>query len=153
MRFMNDMERLLGKSGELPLLIGKTIEKIYIGNDDCSLQFVTNEGVINWETEGGYSNYVWFEHLDDLDALIGGTVIEVDGDRYGEWKDISDEDEHGEVLEQAFLKIKTNKGVCTIEVRNSHNGFYGGRVNEELSEYYKEYFEYDPSWKELKEEF
>ncbi|WP_017154144.1 DUF7448 domain-containing protein [Bacillus bingmayongensis] len=152
MRFMNDIERLLGKPGDIHMLVGKTIEKIYIGNGDWSLRFVINDGVIEWNTEGGCSNNVWFEHLDDIDALLGGTVIEVEGDRWGEWIDITTKDAE-EALEQAFWKIKTNKGVCTIEVRNSHNGFYGGRIVEKLSEQSKEYFENDIDWKEVKEEF
>ncbi|MDZ5480356.1 hypothetical protein FC683_01235 [Bacillus cereus] len=152
MRIMNDIERLLGTPGELNLLIGKIIEKVYIGNDDWSLRFVTNDGVIEWNTEGGCSNSVWFEHLDDLDVLIDATVIEIVGDRWGEWEDITQKDDE-ELVEQAFWKIKTNKGVCTIEVRNSHNGFYGGRVIEKMSIHTEEYFEIDTDWKEVTEEF
>ncbi|AJI08562.1 hypothetical protein AK40_6171 (plasmid) [Bacillus cereus 03BB108] len=151
--FMNGIQKLLGESGELVLLVGKTIEKVFIGEDNWSLRFITDNGVIEWNTENDCCNEVWFEHMDDLEALVGATVIEVEGDRWGEWEDISEEDESDEVLEQAFWKIKTNKGVCTIEVRNSHNGYYGGRVNEELSECGREDFENHDDWKKVTEEF
>ncbi|MGG3758204.1 hypothetical protein ABET26_21730 [Bacillus anthracis] len=150
---MNGIRQLLGEQGEFTLLVGKTIEKVFIGNDKWSLRFITNDGIVEWNTENECCNEVWFEHLDDLDALVGATVIEVEGDRWGDWNDISEEDEYGEVLEQSFLKIKTHNGVCTVEVRNSHNGYYGGSVNEKLSEYEKEIFEDDDKWKEVTEEF
>ena len=150
---INGIQQLLGEPGEFTLLVGKTIEKIFVGNGYWSLRFITNDGIVEWDTENDCCNEVWFEHLDDLDALIGATVFEVEGDRWGDWEDISEEDEYGEVLERAFWKIKTNKGVCTIEVRNSHNGHYGGRVIEGLSEHEKEIFEGKDEWKEVTEEF
>lgn len=152
MRFFNALERALGEPGKLNLLVGKTIEKIYIGNGDWSLRFITNNGVVEWDTEGGCSNSVWFEHIDDLEVLIGGVVTEIEGDRWGEWTDITTE-ESEEILEQSFWKIKTNKGTCTIEVRNAHNGFYGGRIIEKESSHSEDYFETHEEWEELQEEF
>ncbi|PEO25837.1 DUF7448 domain-containing protein [Bacillus wiedmannii] len=150
---INGINQLLGESGDFTLLVGKTIEKVFVGNDKWSLRFVTNDGVVEWDTENDCCNEVWFEHLDDLDALTGATVFEVEDDGSGDWEDISEEDEYGDVLERAFWKIKTNQGVCTIEVRNSHNGYYGGRVNETSSEHEREFFEDDDKWKEVTEEF
>ncbi|MDA2448533.1 hypothetical protein PDN63_08570 [Bacillus cereus] len=150
---INGINQLLGESRDFTLLVGKRIEQVFVGNEYWSLRFVTNDGVVEWDTENDCCNEVWFEHLDDLDALIGATVIEVEDDGYGDWEDISEEDECGEVLERAFWKIKTNQGVCTIEVRNSHNGYYGGRVNESSSEHEREVFEDDDNWKEVTEEF
>ncbi|MDF9507410.1 hypothetical protein P5808_30105 [Bacillus cereus] len=113
---INRIQQLLGEPGEFKLLAEKTIQKVFVGNDNWSLRFMTNDGVVEWNTENDCCNEVWFEHSDSSDALINANVIEVDGDHWGDWEDISEEDGYGEVLERAFWKIKTNKGVCVIEV-------------------------------------
>ena len=42
-------------------------------------------------------------------------------------KDRSDVDGH-EVVSDGFWTIKTDRGFIDLEVRNSHNGYYGGSV-------------------------
>lgn len=57
---------------------------------------------------------------DDLPYYVGSVLMDAD---------IADapsiEDEYGE-HEVQFLKVKTSKGVFTIESHNEHNGYYGG---------------------------
>ena len=38
------------------------------------------------------------------------------------------EDEDYEVIQDGFWTIHTSRGYIDIEVRNSHNGYYGGSV-------------------------
>jgi hypothetical protein len=45
--------------------------------------------------------------------------------------DVVNEDEESyEVIEDGFFTIKTDRGYIDLEVRNEHNGYYGGHVGE-----------------------
>jgi hypothetical protein len=83
---------------------------------------------------------VWFNHINGLDILgegnsfdmlRGAVVLAVEDKGWGENRD--DEDGY-EVVQDGFWTLRTDRGYIDIEVRNSHNGYYGGRVsyNEEV---------------------
>jgi hypothetical protein len=104
-------------------LIGKTVYAVYKNEDGTILMFETDSGDLAFITEPDCCNSVWFEHLDNVSAFDGAQVLDVD---HVNGEEIYTND--WEVLENWFIKIKTTKGYCTIEVRNSHNGYYGGSV-------------------------
>jgi hypothetical protein len=77
---------------------------------------------------------VWFNHVNGVDILgkgnsfdllRGATVLEV------EEKDFERQDEHDEYecVDDAFITIRTDRGYIDLEVRNSHNGYYGGSIS------------------------
>lgn len=106
-------------------LIGKTIQQVLIDEEKYVLVFKTNDGDYIYATYGDCCNDVWFNHIDGVDALIGGTVIDVD---QSSWEEAEATRDYCDEI--AFWTIKTNKGYSKIEVRNSHNGYYGGYVCE-----------------------
>ncbi|MGR6009820.1 hypothetical protein ACT7CZ_24785 [Bacillus cereus] len=55
---INRIQRLLGEPGEFKLLAEKTIQKVFGGNDNWSLRFMTNDGVVEWNTENDCCNEV-----------------------------------------------------------------------------------------------
>jgi hypothetical protein len=60
---------------------------------------------------------------DDLSAFIGAALREVelrDGPK--------SRGEDGDVHEQQFLVVMTDRGAFTIANHNDHNGYYGGFV-------------------------
>jgi hypothetical protein len=61
-----------------------------------------------------------------FDLLRGVEVLAVEAKGWDENR--SDEDGY-EVVQDAFWTIRTNRGYIDIEVRNSHNGYYGGSVS------------------------
>lgn len=67
------------------------------------------------------------ESLDTPQLLVGGTVTAVE-DLDMPNLDTGDEDKY-DVTMYYGCKIKTTKGDCVIDYRNSSNGYYGGRLS------------------------
>ncbi len=105
-------------------LIGQKIVALIMPNNQ-ELHFVTENGrVFAFCTEADCCNFVWFEHLNGVTFLLNGVVQSSEAKN---WNELG-EDDSGNYLEQGFWTIKTNKGDFDIEVRNAHNGYYGGIV-------------------------
>ena len=119
-------------------LIGKRINGIFLGNDAWTLVFRTIEGeYFRYNTGNDCCNSVWVNHITGVDAvgkgnsfdlLRGALVIGAEDKGWGE--DRNDEDGY-EVVQDGFWTIRTDRGYIDIEVRNSHNGYYGGSFDED----------------------
>jgi hypothetical protein len=117
-------------------LLGQRINGLLIGNDGWTLVFRTIQGrYIRFDTENDCCNSVWFNHISGLgavgdgnvfDILRGAEVLAVEDKGWGENR--SDEEGY-EVIQDGFWTIRTDRGYIDIEVRNSHNGYYGGSVS------------------------
>ena len=117
-------------------LVGERINGVFLGNDDWTLMFRTVRGeFLRYDTSNDCCNSVWFNHINGLsilgegnsfDLLRGALVLSVEDKGWGDNR--SDEDGY-EVVQDAFWTIKTDRGYIDIEVRNSHNGYYGGSVS------------------------
>jgi hypothetical protein len=62
----------------------------------------------------------WIEHIDFPEVLQDAELLELEEITGGNV--VLDEDTE---LQTYFLKIRTSKGYCTIDFRNSSNGYYG----------------------------
>lgn len=103
-------------------------EELHITCDDGTVVRVVDDGQICCE-------YRYITCDDDLDCLIGGTLIDIMEKEVAIGEDEYHENE--EYHEIAFVEIQTTKGCATIATHNEHNGYYGGfslrvYVNEEL---------------------
>ena len=116
-------------------LVGQRINGIFLGNDSWALLIRTIDGKFHrYDTQNDCCNSVWFNHLNGVtilgegnsfDLLRGAVVTGVEDKGWGENRS----DEQGyEVVQDGFWTIKTDRGYIDIEVRNSHNGYYGGSV-------------------------
>lgn len=103
-------------------LVGKTVKAVYKSGDEV-LMFETDQGDIAYITEADCCNSVWFNHFDNVEAFNDAKVISFEPCG---WLNVAEDD--WSVTELCFLKFVTTKGLCTIEIRNSHNGFYGGYI-------------------------
>ena len=123
------------------VLVGKRINGLLLGNDAWTLvvRDVTGQHY-RFDTANDCCNSVWFNHIngvdilgegDVFDLLRGAEVLSVEAKGWGENRD--DEAGH-DVVQDGFWTLRTDRGYIDIEVRNSHNGYYGGRVdyNEEV---------------------
>ena len=117
------------------VLRGERINGIFLGNDNWALVFRTVNGkYFRFDTQNDCCNSVWFNHINgatilgegnSFDLLRGALVTEVEDKGWGENRS----DEQGyEVVQDAFWTIKTDRGYIDLEVRNSHNGYYGGSI-------------------------
>jgi len=118
-------------------LIGRRINGIFLGNDAWTVVFRTTEGeYFRYDTGNDCCNSVWFNHINGVDAvgrgnsfdlLRGAMVLSVEDK---DWVR-QDNDNAYEVIEDVCFTLRTDRGYIDIEVRNSHNGYYGGRVTED----------------------
>ncbi|HET8688280.1 MAG TPA: hypothetical protein VFM18_16850 [Methanosarcina sp.] len=116
-------------------LIGKRINAAFIGNDSWTLVFRTVEGhFYRYDTRNDCCNSVWVNHIAGLDAigegednsfdLLRGALVLSAEDKG--WTDNRYDESGCEAVQDGFYTIKTDRGYIDIEVRNSHNGYYGG---------------------------
>jgi len=115
-------------------LVGQRINGIFLGNDSWALVVRTIDGKFHrYDTENDCCNSVWFNHINGVtilgegnsfDLLRGALVTETEDKGWGE----NHSEEGYEVVQDGFWTIKTDRGYIDIEVRNSHNGYYGGSV-------------------------
>lgn len=105
-------------------IVGKQVLGVAKGEGDWELAFVTNEGAYVYHAYGDCCNYVWFNHVDAPEVFLNATVTELDSHGF----EVLEESDWS-VLEHWFIKVKTTLGYCNIELRNDHNGYYGGYVD------------------------
>jgi hypothetical protein len=114
-------------------LIGKRINGIFVANAAWTLAFRTTDGKFyRYDTSNDCCNSVWVNHLtgvetvgkgDSFDLIKGALVI---GAEDKGWTENRSDEEGYEVIQDGFWTLKTDRGYIDIEVRNSHNGYYGG---------------------------
>ena len=121
---------------EFNVLLGKRINGLLIGNDGWSLVFRDINGRhYCFNTENDCCNSVWFNHITGVNCVGEGNVFDllrgalvVRTEDKG-WNDNRDAEDGYEVIQDGFWTIHTDRGYIDIEVRNSHNGYYGGSVS------------------------
>jgi len=117
------------------ILRGERINGMSLGDDGWALVFSTVTGKhFHFKTTNDCCNSVWFNHITGVDILGKGNSFDllrgalVNQVEEKGWNDNREGDEDYDVVQEAFWTIHTDRGYIDIEVRNSHNGYYGGRV-------------------------
>lgn len=114
-------------------LVGQRINGMFLGNDGWTLLFRTIDGKYHrYDTSNDCCNSVWVNHITGVNILGEGNsfdllkgVLITGAEDKGWSEDRTDIDEY-EVVQDAFWTLHTDRGYIDIEVRNSHNGYYGG---------------------------
>ena len=119
-------------------LVGKRINGIFLGNDSWTVVFRTTDGeYFRYNTGNDCCNSVWVNHITGVDAvgkgnsfdlLRGALVLGAEDKEWTEnrgWTE-ADGGSYGEVIQDGFYTIMTDRGYIDVEVRNDHNGYYGG---------------------------
>lgn len=119
-------------------LIGKRINAVFLARGNWTLVFRTTDGKFyRYDTSNDCCNSVWVNHISGLNILGNGDCFDllrgvlVTGSEDKEWTDSrawtkADGGEGGDVIEDGFYSLHTDRGYIDIEVRNDHNGYYGG---------------------------
>ena len=121
---------------EFNVLVGKRINGLFIGDDAWALVFRDINGRhYCFRTENDCCNTVWFNHVNGVETVLGeGNVFDilrgamVTGVEAKGWTDDRTDDDGYDVIQDGFWTIATDRGYIDLEVRNSHNGYYGGSV-------------------------
>ena len=121
---------------EFNVLVGKRINGLFIGDDAWALVFRDINGRhYCFRTENDCCNTVWFNHVNGVATVLGeGNVFDilrgamVTGVEAKGWTDDRSDEDGWDVIQDGFWTIATDRGYIDLEVRNSHNGYYGGSV-------------------------
>ena len=121
---------------EFNVLVGKRINGLFIGDSAWALVFRDINGRhYCFRTENDCCNTVWFNHVNGVETVLGEgnvfdilrgalvTAVESKG-----WTDDRTDEDGYDVIQDGFWTIATDRGYIDLEVRNSHNGYYGGSV-------------------------
>ena len=121
---------------EFNVLVGKRINGLFIGDDNWSLVFRDINGRhYCFRTQNDCCNTVWFNHVNGVETVLGeGNLFDilrgamVTGVESKGWTDDRSDEDGYDVVQDGFWTIATDRGYIDLEVRNSHNGYYGGSV-------------------------
>ena len=139
--------------------MGEKVKAIWISRCSRKLVFLDDVGhPIMYETENDCCNDVWFNAIQGLDALKRHEVFSVEACG---WRDMEALSTDGDVVTLCWWKLKTPDGICSIEVRNTHNGYYGGKIRRmDWGEMEKEWPNWrnssdpaPPGWERIKDDF
>ena len=121
---------------EFNVLVGKRINGLFIGDSAWALVFRDINGRhYCFRTKNDCCNTVWFNHVNGVETVLGEgnlfdilrgamvTAVESKG-----WTDDRTDEDGYDVIQDGFWTIATDRGYIDLEVRNSHNGYYGGSV-------------------------
>jgi hypothetical protein len=126
----------------LKRLVGRRINGIFLNGDNTRVVFRTIEDErIGFYVYGDCCNTVYINHFEGADVvgegntfdlLRGALVTEVEEK---EWVTIDDSEQDedswvDECVEDGFFTIRTDRGYIDFEVRNEHNGYYSGHIDE-----------------------
>lgn len=83
----------------------------------------TDKGVFILSPYGDCCAHCYVEAVEGTEALQGATILRVEDLQVPQPPQSND---CYDILEAWGHRIVTDKGICTIEMRVSHNGYYGG---------------------------
>jgi hypothetical protein len=115
------------------ILVGKDILSVWLARDNQAIKFVCSGGAeIFARTDGDCCSQSWIEGIDDPSVLRGTVISAEDVDM----PELDYDHEEHECLRFYGFRIRTTRGVCTIDYRNSSNGYYGGSLEWPDDEYF-----------------
>lgn len=112
---------------EMQELVGRTINRVFVSEDEEFLKFETDVGLITFHACGDCCSESWFADILGIDALLDGKVRSVDEIPLPNYN-LNDGRCRQDVDEVYGYCIRTNHGSAVIAFRNSSNGYYGGSV-------------------------
>lgn len=108
---------------DFDVLIGHTVEAVYVNEDKTALAFLTEVGPLVFVAYGDCCSSTWVEHV-TLDFKRG----EVTQITYPEMPD-DPNDDRDEVVSCYGANINIGyRGTIAVEYRNGSNGYYGGNM-------------------------
>jgi hypothetical protein len=110
-------------------IAGKKIDKVTINSDQTAIKIYTGNEVIMLRAIGDCCSHSWFNHIQFVSNLTGSTITKL---KENPELETEHSDSDSECIRVYSHTIFTDKGVCTFELRNSSNGYYGGYVDVDI---------------------
>jgi hypothetical protein len=105
-------------------LAGRELRSAYTLDGGHKLHLITDEGAFVYESEGDCCAHAWVESVNAI-AELPATIMGVESGN----AETEEEGDYGDVLDICFYSIRTTRGHVDVELRISHNGYYGGWLN------------------------
>jgi hypothetical protein len=141
---MGDFFRNGGRMQGNPL-VGTRVVSVFLTSDKKAIKFHldTDEDIIAY-AEGDCCSVTWIENVENVEALIDRVVLTAENiDMPRESKETD-----GELTQFYGFKIETANGTCTLDYRNSSNGYYGGSLSWPGYHYYAGVYDQNASTNE-----
>jgi len=106
-------------------LVGRRIVATTYDKTNGDLYVETDVGKYRLTPYGDCCANCFIQHLSGSDALAPGAVVASVEDI--ESRSVKNED--CDVIDEWGHRVTTDKGVCSIEMRVEHNGYYGGSLD------------------------
>lgn len=100
--------------------VNKEIAALKLENDELHFEFTDGYKMKLFDDGQSCCEHRYMMTSDDLQSFVGSVLLDAE---IAEAPSIEDS---YDVHEVEFLKVKTSKGVFTMESHNEHNGYYGG---------------------------
>lgn len=134
-------------------LLGRKVLTLLINPDHTYMRFNTDEGSFDFYCYADCCSESFINHVNCIEDLLGDTVLEVDEVDMFKALGITPEPTKQEYDDVLTYRIRTPKGVCALEFRNSSNGYYGGSLEFVEEQYYLEYANHIEELKPITEDF
>ena len=118
---------------QLEELMGRKILGLQADAERVYLKFITDQGNVTYGCYADCCSESWINHINGMSELVGGTVEDVDEVDFYALLKVEPESTKQDFDQVLFHRVKTEKGWCTFEFRNSSNGYYGGWLEEVAS--------------------
>jgi hypothetical protein len=114
-------------------LVGKRLTGLYINERGNGLRIRTinkdfTEEDFFYATVGECCNSVWINHISGTNIVRGALVIKTEEKGWSANRYTGDDKYENDIEQDGFWTILTDRGYIDLEVRNSHNGYYGGDI-------------------------
>lgn len=110
-----------GSANDPAKYYGRTVVSVVMDDERLKLGLDDGKTISIWDNGQSCCENRYMRTDDDLQSLVGGKLIRIEA------KEGPDEEgEYGNVHEQVFVEVATDKGWITIANHNEHNGYYGG---------------------------
>ena len=104
----------------LPAVIGKTISRVVLDDDQIKLWFNDNSGIFISDAGQSCCESRYITTDDELTALVGQTLVRIDQEAGPDLPGCGSS-------KTCFVEIRTAEGgSVTFVTHNEHNGYYGG---------------------------
>lgn len=115
---------------QLEELMGRKILGLQLDDAKVYVNFITDQGDVLYGCYADCCSESWINHINGVSELVGGTVEDVDEVDFYALLKVEPEATKQDFDQVLFHRVKTEKGWCTFEFRNSSNGYYGGWLEE-----------------------
>ena len=134
-------------------LLGRRVLSLLMNPEHDYMRFVTDAGVFDFHCYGDCCSESFINHTNCLEDLLGNTVLEVDEVDMFSALGVVPEPTRQEVDQVLTYRLRTSKGICALEFRNSSNGYYGGSLEYVGESDYRHYSALIEQLKPITEDF